>query len=104
MRIGQDLYVVGGGDGGFNLSGVLDANCYAVDTGEGLWLIDVGLDSVDRVLSNIAADGLDPSAIAGVFVTHHHADHAGALAALSARVPEAEVSIGAEVADSVRLA
>jgi glyoxylase-like metal-dependent hydrolase (beta-lactamase superfamily II) len=102
MRIAHDLYVVGGGDGGFNLTGVLDANCYVVDTGEGLWLIDVGLDDIDRVLANIAADGLDPSAIASVFVTHHHADHAGALAALSERVPQAEVSIGAEVADAVR--
>ena len=95
MRIAHDLYVVGGGDGGFNLTGVLDANCYVVDTGEGLWLIDVGLDDIDRVLANIAADGLDPSAIASVFVTHHHADHAGALAALSERVPQAEVSIRA---------
>jgi hydroxyacylglutathione hydrolase len=104
MRIAHDLYVVGGGDGGLNLSGVLDANCYVVDTGEGLWLVDVGLDDVDRVLANIAADGLDPSAIVSVFVTHHHADHAGALAALSARVPQAQVGIGAEVADSVRRA
>jgi glyoxylase-like metal-dependent hydrolase (beta-lactamase superfamily II) len=104
MKIAHDLYVVGGGDAGLNLSGVLDANCYVVDTGEGLWLIDVGLNDIDRVLANIAADGLDPSAIASVFVTHHHADHAGALAPLSTRFPQAEVSIGAEVADSVRRA
>jgi glyoxylase-like metal-dependent hydrolase (beta-lactamase superfamily II) len=102
MRITSDLYVVGGGDGGHNLSGPLDANCYAVDTHDGLWLIDVGLASVDRVLDNIRADGLDPAQLAGVFVTHHHADHAGALAALSAQAPTAEVAVAAEVADAVR--
>jgi hydroxyacylglutathione hydrolase len=102
MRIASDLYVVGGGDAGLNISGVLDANCYVVDTGDGLWLVDVGLDSIDRVLDNAAADGLDPAEITGVFVTHHHADHAGALAALSARVPAAEIGVGAEVADLVR--
>jgi glyoxylase-like metal-dependent hydrolase (beta-lactamase superfamily II) len=104
MRITQDLYVVGGGDAGLNLSGALDANCYVVDTGDGLWLIDVGLDSIDRILANILADGLDPAAIASVFVTHHHADHAGALAALSTRLPQAQVNIGAAVAESVRRA
>lgn len=102
MRIARDLYVVGGGDAGLNLSGVLDANCYVVDTGDGLWLIDVGLDSIDRVLANITADGLDPAGIVSVFVTHHHADHAGALAALSTRLPQAQVSIGAAVAETVR--
>jgi glyoxylase-like metal-dependent hydrolase (beta-lactamase superfamily II) len=104
MRIAHDVYVVGGGDAGLNLSGVLDANSYVVDTGDGLWLIDVGLQSIDRILANVAGDGLDPAGIANVFVTHHHADHAGALGALSARVPQAQVGIGAEVAESVRRA
>ena len=44
MKINDHLYLVGGGDYGFNLSGRLDANSYIIDTGEGLWMIDAGFD------------------------------------------------------------
>jgi hypothetical protein len=50
------MYIVGGGDYGYNLSNKLDSNSYVVDTGEELWLIDAGFDGGDRVLANIKAD------------------------------------------------
>ncbi len=104
MKISDDLYLVGGGDGGFNISGAIDSNCYVVDTGDGLWLFDVGFDSLDRIVENITADGLDPREVRSVFVTHRHADHAGALGALGALLPEAELAIAAGVAGAARAA
>lgn len=98
MKLVDGVHVVGGGDAGFGLSGALDANVYAIDTTEGVWLIDVGLDSVDEVLRNLEGDGLDPADVTHVFVTHYHADHAGGLAALRARLPQVSVAAAAEVA------
>lgn len=102
MRIAEGLHLVGGGYAGFGLSGEVDANCYAVDTGAGVWLFDVGLDSFDQIVACVEADGLDPASITHVFVTHHHADHAGALGAAGDRLPGATIAISAEVADGVR--
>jgi hydroxyacylglutathione hydrolase len=80
MKINDHLYIVGGGDYGYNLSHRLDSNCYVLDTGEELWLIDAGFDGGPRIMENIRADGLDPFNITRIFITHYHADHAGALA------------------------
>ncbi|CAB4932671.1 MAG: MBL fold metallo-hydrolase [Actinobacteria bacterium] len=80
MKINEHLYVVGGGDYGYNLSNRLDSNSYVLDVGGELWMIDAGFDGGERVLANIKNDGLDPAAITRIFVTHYHADHAGALA------------------------
>lgn len=79
MKINEHLYIVGGGDYGYNISNKLDSNCYVIDTGEELWLIDAGFDGGHRIIENIRADGLDPFDITRIFVTHYHADHAGAL-------------------------
>jgi hydroxyacylglutathione hydrolase len=103
MRINDHLYLVGGGDYGFNLSGRLDANTYVIDTGEGLWMIDAGFDGGEQVLANIRADGLDPREIVRLFVTHYHADHTGALATVRRGLsPDVQVAVSAQTADSVR--
>lgn len=103
MRLTDRWYVVGGGDAGFGLSGRLDANCYLVDTGAGLWLFDVGFDSAERILANIEAEGLNPAEITHVFLTHHHADHAGAAAAIRERLGDGvQFAIGAPIAAGVR--
>jgi glyoxylase-like metal-dependent hydrolase (beta-lactamase superfamily II) len=103
MKINDHLYLVGGGDYGFNLSGRLDANTYVIDTGEGLWMIDAGFDGGDQVIANIRADGLDPRDIVRLFVTHYHADHTGALAVVRrALASDAQVAVSAQTADAVR--
>ena len=103
MRLTESLYVVGGGDAGFNLSGRIDANCYLIDTGDGLWLIDVGFDAAERIVQNVRDEGLDPSAITRIFLTHNHADHAGALASMRRLLgPGVRVAISTELADDVR--
>ena len=103
MKINDHLYLVGGGDYGFNLSGRLDCNSYVVDTGEGLWMIDAGFDGGEQVLANIRAEGLEPRDVTRLFITHYHADHAGALAHMrSALSPELKIAISSEVAAQVR--
>lgn len=114
MRLSDTLYLVGGGDAGFNLSGPLDSNVYALATSEGVWLIDAGLDSTELILANLLADGLDPVDVTRVLITHTHADHAGALAELRRALPHiriavaeqaaAEVRVGDEIANSLALA
>jgi hydroxyacylglutathione hydrolase len=105
MKINDHLYIVGGGDYGFNLSGRLDANSYIIDTGEELWMIDAGFDGGEQVLANIAAEGLDAHRITRLFVTHYHADHAGALAHMRDALGDSlNIAISQIEADVVRVA
>jgi len=101
MRLSDTLFVIGGGDAGFGLSGSIDSNVYALSTSEGIWLIDVGLNSFDMILSNARADGLEPADITRVFITHSHADHAGALAQLRRALPHVLISVAHDVADEI---
>ena len=55
-----------------------DNTSLAVDTPEGLWLIDCG-GSVYHKLLHL---GLDPLRLQGVFLTHNHLDHVYGLPAL----------------------
>lgn len=105
MKINDRLYVVGGGDYGYNLSHRLDANAYVIDTGDELWMIDAGFDGGDRVVQNMRADGLDPSRITKLFVTHYHADHAGALAYMRDALDDhLQIGISSVAAPTVRVA
>ncbi len=101
MKINDHLYLVGGGDYGFNLSGRLDSNSYIIDTGEGLWMIDAGFDGGEQVLrQHRSARASSRSEITHLFVTHYHADHAGALAFMrKALSPELQIAIHADVAE-----
>lgn len=75
----KDVYLVGGGPySGAGLTPGGDCHVYLVDGGSELALIDCGLGaSFDAVMSNIKAEGLDPTRITKLFLTHYHADHAG---------------------------
>jgi len=103
VKINDHLYIVGGGDYGFNLSGRLDSNSYVIDTGDELWMIDAGFDGGEQVLKNMRADGLDPGRITRIFLTHYHADHAGALAFMRARLgDQVQMAINDMEAPAVR--
>jgi len=84
VRITDEVYVVGGGvTNAFGLSDDPDCHIYLVDGGDELALIDCGMasgDSLERILDNVRAEGLDPEKITKVIVTHYHMDHAGGAA------------------------
>lgn len=63
-------------------------NCWVLDTGEGLAIVDPGtpdpaeLAQLDELLDALSAEGLPPREI---WLTHHHADHVGGVARLRSR-------------------
>jgi hydroxyacylglutathione hydrolase len=104
MRLTEDVYLVGGGDYGFNLTHRLDCHTYLVDGGDELALIDAGFGpGTEDILRLIREDGFDPSRITKIFITHYHADHVGGAAELK-RATGAALYAGAEAAPTIRVA
>ncbi len=104
MKLTDDVYLVGGGDYGFNLTHRLDCHTYLIDGGGELALVDAGFGpGTDEILDLIRADGFDPGDISKIFVTHYHADHAGGAAAMK-RSTSAQVCTGVEAAPTMRAA
>jgi hydroxyacylglutathione hydrolase len=104
MRLTKDIYLVGGGDYGFNLTHRLDCHVYVIDGGDELALIDAGFGpGTDKILEMMRADGLDPSRVTKIFATHYHADHVGGAAQMK-EATGAELYAGHEAAPTIRIA
>ena len=104
MKLTDDVYLVGGGDYGFNLTHRLDCHVYVVDGGDELALIDAGFGpGTDEILAAMQADGLDPERVSKIIVTHYHADHVGGAAAMK-RATGAALLAGVEAAPTIRAA
>jgi hydroxyacylglutathione hydrolase len=84
VRITGEVFIVGGGiANAFGLSDDPDCHIYLVDGGDEMALIDCGMaagDSLERILSNVRAEGLDPAKITKIIATHYHMDHTGGAA------------------------
>ena len=67
VRITEEVFIVGGGVGNaFGLSDDPDCHIYLVNGGDDLALIDCGMadgQSLERILANVKADGLDSDRI-----------------------------------------
>src|SRR3990170_5601933 len=96
MKLTQDVYLVGGGDYGFNLTHRLDCHVYVVDGGSELALIDAGFwPGTEEILALMKEDGLDPERVSTIVVTHYHADHSGGAAAIKREfADEARIKVG----------
>lgn len=104
MKLTRDIYVVGGGRFGFGISGPLDCHVYVLDGGSELALVDPGLGlagDFDQVLQNMRDDGLDPSRVHKLILTHYHCDHIGAAREACVRL-DAEVFAAASTAAAIR--
>lgn len=76
MQITDNIYLVGSEQ--FALSNLLDCNCYLIDYGSGLALVDTGLGlGVDDILENIRSHGFDPKSLTHILITHYHLGHWG---------------------------
>ncbi|HOQ88972.1 MAG TPA: MBL fold metallo-hydrolase, partial [Candidatus Hydrogenedentes bacterium] len=86
----RNLYQVGGDLNGITWCGVdasfEDANTYAIQTPEGIALIDCGNgDTLPQIFDNMRYWGLNPEEIRACLITHPHRDHAGAAHLLKQR-------------------
>jgi len=104
MKLTDDVYLVGGGDYGFNLTHRLDCHVYVVNGGDELALIDAGFGpGTGEILALMRADGLDPGRVSKIVITHYHADHVGGAAAMK-RATGARLLAGVEAAPTIRVA
>ncbi len=102
MRLTDKIYLVGSGMLGLGLSHSLDCHVYLVHGQTEMALIDAGVGlEPERILENILADGLDVGKLKYVFLTHAHADHAGACRFWRESL-DVTVSASPEAADFVR--
>lgn len=77
MKISYNLYLVGSGQFGMQLSDLKDCNVYLVDCGEEAVLIDAGGGvRPQAILSNIEQSGIPLERITHILLTHVHGDHA----------------------------
>lgn len=103
MQLTPQVYLVGSGRLGFELSNDFDCHVFLVDGGSEAALIDsgVGLET-EKILENIRATGL-ASKITKIILTHAHSDHMGGAGELRAAL-DAQVVAPAEAADWIRAA
>src|SRR4051794_28846815 len=66
------------------------------------WVVDPGPPDLDDHVAAVLAAGAVRGGVGGIALTHHHADHAGAVDALIARAGR-EVEVHAGAADGRRL-
>jgi hydroxyacylglutathione hydrolase len=103
MRIEPELYLVGSGRMGFDLTDAFDCNIFLFDAGdEGYVLFDAGAGmDLEQIWLVCRQDGLDPDRINHLLLTHAHGDHGGGAAHLRDRT-EVQVYAGADTARVLR--
>ncbi|MGD9511027.1 MAG: MBL fold metallo-hydrolase [Geminicoccaceae bacterium] len=87
MLIEPGLHLVASGASGFDLTDRYDAHVWLFAGTDCNLLFDAGAGrSVEAILANGSADGLDWSRPTKLFLTHGHADHSGGAAELCERL------------------
>jgi glyoxylase-like metal-dependent hydrolase (beta-lactamase superfamily II) len=93
------IHLIGSGEPDLMTTDPIDSQVYLIEASGGHVVVDGGAGrSIDAILANVVADGLDPADIAWLLITHAHGDHAGAGPAWRARVPGLRIGTSSEVA------
>jgi glyoxylase-like metal-dependent hydrolase (beta-lactamase superfamily II) len=102
MRILPNIYLIGSGRNGVCISDDFDCTVWLLDGGDELAMIEVGCGrDVQAIIDEMQRDGLDPSKVTKILLTHTHADHAGGAAAFQ-KLTGAEVYVGRAGAKNLR--
>lgn len=92
MRIRPNLYLIGSGQAGFDLTDSFDCNIFLFDAGESYFFFDAGAGmGADEIMAVCADDGLDTGKSWQLFLTHAHGDHGGGAAHMRDRLPNLSV-------------
>jgi hydroxyacylglutathione hydrolase len=84
MKISSHIHLVGSEQ--FGLSHPLDCNCYLIDGGAELGLVDAGLGlGYEDILSNIESAGFQLAKLKHIVITHSHIGHWGGADAIRLR-------------------
>jgi glyoxylase-like metal-dependent hydrolase (beta-lactamase superfamily II) len=87
MQIDPQVYIIGSGQLGFDMTDAFDCHVYLFDAGGTYVAFDSGTGmGTGQILRRCRQDGLDPAQIDHLFLTHAHADHGGGAAHLHERV------------------
>jgi glyoxylase-like metal-dependent hydrolase (beta-lactamase superfamily II) len=86
MQIDPQVYIIGSGQLGFDMTDPFDCHIYLFDAGGTYVVFDAGTGmGIDQTLDVCQRDGLDPANIDHLFLTHAHSDHGGGTADLRDR-------------------
>lgn len=78
MKLTEDVYLIGSGSEGVNITNDFDCNVYLIDGKDELAVIDAGAGmGTDEIIANVIQHGFSPDKISYLILTHAHADHAG---------------------------
>jgi len=84
MKLTDHIYLVGSGLLGFNMTDEFDCHVFLITDGSHAVLIDAGGGrNWHLIVDEIIRDGIDPSQVGRLLLTHAHADHAAGARALS---------------------
>ena len=86
MRITPSIYLVGDTEMGITDGG--DSHVFLIKGSSEIFLIDAGggLDNGESLICSIESEGLNPTDINHVLLTHHHTDHARSAKSLKDRL------------------
>jgi glyoxylase-like metal-dependent hydrolase (beta-lactamase superfamily II) len=87
MQIDPQVYIIGSGQLGFDMTDAFDCHVYLFDAGGTYVVFDSGTGmGTDQILDMCRQDGLDLERFDHLFLTHAHADHGGGAANLHERL------------------
>ena len=88
MQLTDELYLVGSGHLGFDLTDPYDCNVYLVDGGGELALVDGGSGmGVEQIQDQIVKHGFALESVRHLLLTHYHPDHGGGAWRWKERMP-----------------
>ena len=78
MKIAEHVHLIGSGALGAGYSHPNDCNVYAVRCGQDYLVVDAGVGrQTECLVAELRADGINPSRVTTLLLTHGHLDHSG---------------------------